>query len=150
MAIEEFASALPPSGALLGLDVGAKTIGLSVSDSSRKLALPLKTLKRTRLAADMDVLKIIINERKIAGLILGLPLNMDGTEGPQAQSVRTFASNLRKALALPIGFWDERLTTHEAGNVLMRAALSRKKDDGKLDASAATIILQGALDRLNA
>ena len=148
MTLEEFAKLIPKSGPLLGLDLGTKTIGLGISDPARKLALPLKTIARTKLLADLAALKKIIAERDVMGLVLGLPLNMDGTEGPRAQSTRTFASNLRKEIALPLTFWDERLSTFEADQALQHADLSRRTREEKIDAAAATVILQGALDRL--
>jgi putative Holliday junction resolvase len=150
MVLEEFAKSLAPSGTLLGLDLGEKTIGLGISDEARRYAVPVKTIARTKLIKDIDALKKIIHERKISGLVLGLPLNMDGSEGPRAQSVRTFASNLRKQIALPLVFWDERLSTFEAERKLQQAGLSPGKNAGKIDASAATIILQAVLDRLQA
>jgi putative Holliday junction resolvase len=148
--MEEFAKALSAPGALLGLDLGTKTIGLSVSDVTRSFAVPLKTIERTRLAKDIDALRKIIADREIKGLVLGLPINMDGSEGPRAQSTRTFASNLAKEITLPLVFWDERLSTFEAGQIMIEADVSRKKRAEKIDAAAATVILQGALDSLKA
>lgn len=150
MTIEELAKTLAPSGALLGLDLGAKTIGLSVSDALRGFAVPLSTIARTKLKNDIDALKKIIAARKIAGLVLGLPLNMDGSEGPRAQSTRTFASNLVREISLPLAFWDERLSTFEAEEAMKDAGVSVKKRSQRVDAAAATVILQGALDGLKA
>jgi putative Holliday junction resolvase len=150
MTIEDFAKALPASGMLLGLDLGTKTIGLAVSDALHTLALPLKTIIRSKLNNDIAELKKMIAEREIVGLVLGLPLNMDGTKGPRAQSTRTFGSSLKKEIVLPLLFWDERLSTYGADQAMIEGDLSRKKRDERIDAAAAAVILQGALDRLTA
>ena len=142
------AAALPPSGALIGLDLGTKTIGLAVSDPRRSVATPQKTLKRTKFGADAAAILALADERQAAGVVIGLPLNMDGTEGPRSQSARAFARNLERLTGLPIGFWDERLSTVAAERALLEAATSRARRALVIDAVAAGVILQGALDRL--
>jgi len=134
-----FLRALPASGALAGLDFGDKTIGIAVSDLRRQVATPLSTLRRV---------KALVTARGIAGLILGLPRNMDGSEGPRAQATRAFARNLGRLTPLPIGFWDERLSTLAAERALLEADTSRKRRSEVIDHVAAGYILQGALDRL--
>jgi putative Holliday junction resolvase len=121
-----------------------------VSDAAHSFAVPLKTIERTKLNNDIAELKKIIVERGIKGLVLGLPLNMDGSEGPRAQSTRTFAVHLAKQISLPFLFWDERLSTYQAGQEMLEAGISHKKHDERIDAAAATVILQNALDRLKA
>ncbi|MBF9029942.1 Holliday junction resolvase RuvX [Rhodobacterales bacterium HKCCE3408] len=147
----EFAAALPPLGALMGLDPGTKTIGVAVSDTMRSVATPLRTVKRTKFTADAAELAAIAGDRRIAGIVLGLPRNMDGTEGPRAQSARAFARNLERHATLgplPILFWDERLSTVAAERALLEADTSRKRREEVIDHVAAAYILQGALDRL--
>lgn len=143
-----FATALPREGALMGLDLGEKTIGIAVSDTRRQVASPLQTLRRGRFAPDAARLLEIAAGRGIAGLILGLPRNMDGSEGPRAQATRAFARNLARLTPLPIGFWDERLSTVAAERALLAADTSRKRRSEVIDHVAAGYILQGALDRL--
>lgn len=137
-----------PFGALMGLDLGTKTIGVAVTDTYRTVATPLETVKRTKFTKDADALVAISKERGIVGIILGLPMNMDGSEGPRAQSTRAFARNLEKLLPLPISFWDERLSTVAAEKALLEADTSRKRRAEVIDHVAASYILQGALDRL--
>ena len=132
----------------LGLDLGTKTIGVATSDILLNTATPLKTLKRTKFTQDAAVLIGLMQGRSIGGLILGLPRNMDGSEGPRCQSTRAFAHNLIQQHAVPIGFWDERLSTVVAERVLLDADASRKRRAQVIDSVAATFILQGALDRL--
>ncbi|KFE33794.1 Holliday junction resolvase RuvX [Thioclava atlantica] len=146
--IEVFAETLPRMGAIAGLDLGTKTIGVAVSDGLRSVATPLRTIKRTKFGADAEALLAIAAERELKGLILGLPKNMDGTEGPRCQSTRAFARNLEKLTDLPITFWDERLSTVAAERAMLEADMSRKKRAEAIDHVAAGIILQGALDRL--
>ncbi|WP_282181030.1 Holliday junction resolvase RuvX [Aliiroseovarius marinus] len=146
--IEEFAEALPPMTALAGLDLGAKTIGVAVSDSFRQVATPLETIKRKKFTLDAERLLEIAKDRQLGGLVLGLPRNMDGTEGPRCQSTRAFARNLEKLTDLPIGFWDERLSTVAAERALLEADTSRKRRAEVIDHVAAGYILQGVLDRL--
>jgi putative Holliday junction resolvase len=143
-----FLTALPVSGALAGLDFGDKTIGIAVSDLRRQVATPLSTLRRVKFTEDAAALLALVTARGIAGLILGLPRNMDGSEGPRAQATRAFARNLSRLTPLPIGFWDERLSTVAAERALLEADTSRKRRSEVIDHVAAGYILQGALDRL--
>lgn len=146
--IEDLAAALPPVGAIAGLDLGTKTIGVAVSDGLRQIASPLTVIRRVKFTADAAALMDIVAGRGLAGLVLGLPLNMDGSEGPRAQSTRAFARNLERLTALPIGFWDERLSTVAAERALIEADASRRRRAAVIDQVAAGYILQGALDRL--
>lgn len=148
ISINELGEKLKGSGALLGLDLGTKTIGLAVSDVNWQIASPLKTIISRKFTQDVEELKEIICARDIKGLVLGLPVNMDGSEGRRAQSARSFARNLKGLLPLPLVFWDERLSTFEAEEQMIAADLSRRKRMKKIDAAAAAIILQGALDQL--
>ncbi|MEM0899069.1 MAG: Holliday junction resolvase RuvX [Pseudomonadota bacterium] len=133
---------------LAGLDLGTKTIGLAVSDRLWQLAHPRPVLKRTKFQKDAAKLLEFVSAESVGGFILGLPLNMDGTEGPRAQSTRAFANNLVSQTEIPIAFWDERLSTVAAERSLLEMDLSRKKRAGRIDSAAACFILQGALDRL--
>lgn len=145
----ETASALlPPRGALAGLDLGDKTIGVAISDPARRIATPVETIRRSKFTADAERLIALANERQAVGLILGLPLNMDGREGPRAQATRAFARNLSRLTALPIVYWDERLSTAAVERELIAIDTSRAKRARMIDASAAAFILQGAIDRL--
>ena len=146
--IADFAGALPPVGAIAGLDLGTKTIGVAVSDGLRQVASPLTVIRRQKFTLDAAELLAIVKDRGLIGLILGLPRNMDGSEGPRAQSTRAFARNLSNLTALPIGFWDERLSTVAAERALLEADTSRKRRAEVIDQVAAGYILQGALDRL--
>ena len=146
--IEDLAAALPRTGALAGLDLGTKTIGVAVSDGLRRVASPLTVIRREKFTLDAAALLQIAGDRGLAGLILGLPRNMDGTEGPRAQSTRAFARNLERMTPLPIAFWDERLSTVAAERALLEADTSRKRRAEVIDQVAAGYILQGALDRL--
>ena len=146
--IEGFMAALPPFGAIAGLDLGTVTLGVAVSDGMRSVASPLETIKRKKFGSDAARLLEICKARSITGLILGLPLNMDGSEGPRCQSTRAFARNLEKLTDLPITFWDERLSTVAAERALLEADTSRKRRGEVIDHVAASYILQGALDRL--
>lgn len=146
--IEEFATACPPMRALAGLDLGEKTIGVAVSDNFRGIASPLETIRRRKFTTDAQALLDITNKRQIGGIILGLPRNMDGSEGPRCQSTRAFARNLARLTDLPIGFWDERLSTVAAERALLEADTSRKRRSEVIDHVAAGYILQGALDRM--
>ena len=139
---------LPPTGALMGLDPGTKTIGVAVSDGLRMTATSLETIRRTKFTKDAGRLREIAKGRDIAAAVIGLPMNMDGSEGPRAQSVRAFARNVVEHVGLPVVFWDERLTTVAAERTLLEADLSRKRRSEVIDAVAAQYILQGALDRL--
>lgn len=146
--IEDLAAALPRFGALAGLDLGTKTIGVAVSDRMRSVASPLRTIRREKFTLDVAELLKITAERDIAGIVLGWPVNMDGSEGPRCQSTRAFARNLEKLTPLPIAFWDERLSTVAAERALLEADMSRKRRAETIDHVAAGFILQGALDRL--
>jgi putative Holliday junction resolvase len=143
-----FAAALAPGRALIGLDLGTKTIGVAVSDGGRRVATPLKTLRREKFSTDAAALLAVAAGRDVAGFVLGLPRNMDGSEGPRAQSTRAFARNLAKLTPLPIAFWDERLSTVAAERALLEADTSRKRRAEVIDHVAAAYILQGLLDRL--
>jgi putative Holliday junction resolvase len=144
----EFAPHLPARGALIGLDLGTKTIGVAVSDPDRRLATGVETVARKAFTADAQRLLALAGERNVAGFVLGLPINMDGSEGPRAQSTRAFARNFAKLTALPIMFWDERLSTAAVERELIAADVSRAKRAAIIDEHAAIFILQGALDRL--
>jgi len=146
--IADFASRLPGSRAIAGLDFGEKTIGIAVSDLRRTVATPLETLRRTKFTEDAAKLLALMTARATAGLILGLPLNMDGSEGPRVQTTRAFARNLSRLTDLPIFYWDERLSTVAATRALIEADTSRKRRSEVIDHVAAGYILQGALDRL--
>jgi putative Holliday junction resolvase len=146
--IEGFAAALPRTGAVFGLDFGDKTIGIAASDGLRHVGSPLTTIRRTGFTKDAAALLGLAGARGIVGLVLGLPRNMDGSEGPRAQSTRAFARNLSRLTPLPIGFWDERLSTVAAERALLEADTSRKRRAEVIDQVAAGYILQGALDRL--
>ena len=145
---DTFFAALPPGGALAGLDLGEKTIGVAVSDLRRSVATPQETVRRKKFTLDAARLIEIAKARSLAGFVLGLPLNMDGSEGPRCQSTRAFARNLSQICDLPIGFWDERLSTVAAERALLEADTSRGKRAKVIDHVAAGFILQGFLDRL--
>ncbi len=136
--------------ALIGLDLGTKTIGIAIADPRWTVASPRETIKRTKFTADAARLIELITETSAGGLILGLPLNMDGSEGPRAQSTRTFARNLAQKIEIPISFWDERLSTVAVTKALLEADASRRKRAQVVDMLAASFILQGALERLYA
>ncbi len=146
--IESYMAALPAHGPLAGLDLGTHTIGVAVTDSYRRVASPLETIRRKKFGLDAAALLEICKARDVVGLILGLPLNMDGSEGPRCQSTRAFARNLEKLTDLPIGYWDERLSTVAAERALLEADTSRRRRAEVIDHVAASFILQGALDRL--
>lgn len=146
--ITEFAAALPAGRALAGLDLGDKTIGVAVSDTAQMVATPLNTIRRRKFGVDAAALQEIIAARAIGGLVLGLPRNMDGSEGPRCQSTRAFARNFTQAYPIPLVFWDERLSTVAAEKALLEADTSRRRRAEVIDHVAAGYILQGALDRL--
>jgi putative Holliday junction resolvase len=140
---------LPAAGKLLGLDLGTKTIGVAVSDALRYSATPLETISRTKFTADAARITELVAANSIVGIVLGLPLNMDGSEGPRAQSTRAFARNLAPRVAVPIVFWDERLSTSAVERMMIEEAdLRRDKRAAVVDKLAASYILQGALERL--
>jgi putative holliday junction resolvase len=146
--IADFAAALPPFVAVAGLDLGDKTIGVAISDLRRQVATPVETLRRVKFTPDAQALLALLDRRGAKGIVLGLPLNMDGSEGPRAQATRAFARNLSALTPLPICFWDERLSTVAAERALLEADASRKRRKEVIDAVAAGYILQGALDRM--
>jgi putative Holliday junction resolvase len=149
MAVTELAGlALAPGARLLGLDLGEKTIGLALSDTQRTIATPMRTLKRGKFAADAALLDHIISVEGIGALVVGLPLNMDGSDGPSAQSARAFARNWANRSEIPVILWDERLSTSAVTRTLMDADASRRRRAEVVDKMAAAYILQGALDRL--
>jgi putative Holliday junction resolvase len=144
----ELRAALPDGGVLLGLDLGTKTIGTALSDAGWRFATAGKTLPRGKFSRDLEELRTLAYERQVAGIVLGLPLNMDGSEGPRAQSARAYARNLA-ALSLPLLLWDERWSTASAERDLIAQDVSRAKRAGRIDSHAAAVILQGTLDALS-
>jgi putative Holliday junction resolvase len=141
-------AAIPASGKILGLDLGTKTIGVAISDGMRYSATPLETIKRTKFTQDAERIIELIAENQVVAILLGLPLNMDGTEGPRVQSTRAFARNLSPKINLPIAFWDERLSTSAVTRMMIEADMRRDRRAEVVDKLAASYILQGALDRL--
>jgi putative holliday junction resolvase len=146
--IEEFVALLPPNRAIAGLDLGTQTIGVAISDLRRSVATPIEVIRRVKFTADAARLLALLTERGAQGIILGLPLNMDGSSGPRVQSTEAFAKNLEKLTPLPITYWDERLSTVAAERALLEADASRKRRAAVIDQVAAGYILQGALDRM--
>lgn len=144
----EFRLALPGGGALLGLDLGTQTIGTAFCDPGWRFASPGKTLKRGKFGADKEQIGQLIRDRSVMGLVIGLPLNMDGSEGPRSQSSRAYARNLAAAFALPVLLWDERWSTASAESALIAQDMSRAKRADRIDAAAAAVILQAAIDAL--
>ena len=147
LSIVDAAPLLPARGGLFGLDLGTKTIGLALSDVERRIASPLETIRRTKFQADAAALLQHIEKHQIGALVIGLPLNMDGSEGPRVQSTRAFVRNLEKLTPLPILYWDERLSTAAVTRTLLEADTSRARRAELVDKMAAAYILQGALDR---
>jgi putative Holliday junction resolvase len=143
----ELRAALPEGGVLLGLDLGTKTIGTALSDAGWRFASAGKTLPRGKLSRDLEALRALAQERRVAGIVLGLPLNMDGSEGPRVQSARAYARNLAP-LELPVLLWDERWSTASAERALIAQDVSRAKRAERIDSHAAAVILQAALDAL--
>ena len=147
--LDELAVALPRGARLLGLDLGSKTIGLALSDPGLMVASPIDTIRRSKFTKDAETLLQVIAEHRVGGLVIGLPVNMDGSEGPRCQSTRQFATNMLGKIEIPIAFWDERLSTAAVERVLIgEADMSRKKRGQVVDQMAAAYILQGALDAL--
>ena len=147
--LQDLPNVVPKGKRLLGLDLGTKTIGLAISDSLFRVAAPLETIRRTKFTKDAEALLRIVAARDVGGLVLGLPRNMDGSEGPRAQSTRQFAANLLEKLDIPIALWDERLSTMAVERMLIdEADMSRKRRGEVIDKLAAGYILQGALDAL--
>lgn len=149
--LADLRAAVPPGRPLLGVDVGSRTLGLAVSDPSLMLASPLETLRRTRFRKDAAVLRGVVEARGVGGFVLGLPVSMDGTEGPACQSVRQFGTNLLEEMDLPLAFWDERLSTAAVERVLVEQVdMTRRRRAQVVDKMAAAWILQGALDAMAA
>jgi putative Holliday junction resolvase len=146
--IEDLPQLLAPEARLLGLDVGTKTIGLALSDVTRLIATPYHTVRRTKFTQDVRAIAAAMEEHDVGALVIGLPINLDGSEGPRAQSTRAFARNLAARVAVPIAFWDERLSTQAVERHLIEADVTRKRRAEVIDRMAAAYILQGALDRL--
>ena len=146
--IEDLPPLLAREARLLGLDVGTKTIGMALSDVTRSVATPFDTIWRTKFTADAKTIREVVEKNQVGGLVIGLPLNLDGSEGPRAQSTRAFARNLAAHVAVPMVFWDERLSTAAVERHLIEADASRKRRAEVVDRMAAAYILQGALERL--
>jgi putative Holliday junction resolvase len=146
--LAELTDDLKPGCRLLGLDLGEKTIGLALSDGTWMIATPMTTLKRGKFTKDAGILLDLIAEHDIGGLVIGLPINMNGSEGPKCQSARQFAENMQTKKNIPIAFWDERLSTVAVTRTMIEADLSRAKQKDAVDKMAAAYILQGALDFL--
>lgn len=146
--IEDLPSTLQPEARLLGLDVGSKTVGLALSDVTCSIATPYETLRRTKFTADAKKIAGIVEAMGVGGLVIGMPYNLDGSEGPRAQSTRAFARNLAVHVHVPMAFWDERFSTAAVERHLIEADASRKRRAEVIDRMAAAYILQGALDRL--
>jgi putative Holliday junction resolvase len=145
---EDFLAMTGTDGALLGLDPGTKTIGVAISDEGRGHASPLETIARSKLTEDMERLRAVIEERDVKGIVLGMPVNMDGSAGPRAQSVRAFSRSIEQALGLPVLQWDERLSSVAAEEAMIATGMNRKARAERIDAMAAAEILRGALERL--
>jgi putative Holliday junction resolvase len=149
LSLADFAASLGRGVRVIGIDVGSKTLGLALSDATRNIASALVTLRRSRLAEDLRRLLDLAAEHGVGGFVVGLPLNLDGSQGRRAQATGAFVRDLGKATQLPIAYWDERLSTVAAERVLLEADLSRRRRAEVVDKVAATLILQGALDRMN-
>ena len=149
LSLADAIAVLPPRGVLIGLDLGSKTIGVAASDPDRRVAAPVETISRQRFNLDARRILDLAAERRAAGLVLGLPINMNGSEGPRAQATRAFARNLARLTELPIALWDERLSTAAVERALIAADASRANRKNVIDQHAAAYILQGALDRLS-
>ncbi|UXT40598.1 Holliday junction resolvase RuvX [Agrobacterium tumefaciens] len=150
LTIEELAQALQPGQAIAGLDLGTKTIGLAMSDLSRRFATPRPVIKRVKFTQDAEVLLAFAEKEKVFAFIIGLPMNMDGSAGPRVQATRAFVRTMGEKTVLPFIFWDERLSTVAAERALLEMDVSRAKRAERIDSAAASFILQGALDRLSA
>jgi putative Holliday junction resolvase len=150
LTIEELAETLQPAQAIAGLDLGTKTIGLAMSDLSRRFATPRPVIKRVKFTQDAQVLLAFAEKERVSAFVIGLPINMDGSAGPRAQATRAFVRTMGEKTALPFIFWDERLSTVAAERVLLEMDVSRAKRAERIDSAAASFILQGALDRLSA
>ncbi|MDK9694919.1 MAG: Holliday junction resolvase RuvX [Siculibacillus sp.] len=150
LSLSDLAARLPASARLIGLDLGAKTIGLALSDLGRRIATPMETIRRRKFSLDVADLLAICEKQQVAAMVIGLPLNMDGSEGPRAQATRAFVRNLVPLTTLPIAWWDERLSTTAVTRTLLEADTSRARRAEVVDKMAASFILQGALDRMQA
>ena len=148
IAIEDLPPHLGRDARLLGLDVGTKTIGMALSDVTRSVATPFDTIRRSKFTADAKTIREVVEKNQVGALVIGFPLNLDGSEGPRAQSTRAFARNLAAHVTVPMVFWDERLSTAAVERHLIEANASRKRRAEVIDRMAAAYILQGALDRL--
>jgi putative Holliday junction resolvase len=148
VAIEDLPKLLQPEARLLGLDLGTKTIGMALSDPTRSIATPYDTIRRTKFTEDVKLISNTIGANEVGAVVIGLPINLDGSEGPRAQSTRAFARNLASCVDLPLAFWDERLSTAAVERHLIEADASRKRRAEVIDRMAAAYILQGALERL--
>ena len=148
LTLDELLTRLPRFARLIGLDLGTKTIGVAVSDVERRIASPVETIRREKFTADVQKLATITKTQEAFALVIGLPLNMDGTEGPRAQATRSFVRNLDAHLKLPVIYWDERLSTAAVTRTLIEQDASRAKRAEVVDRMAAAYILQGALDRI--
>ena len=148
IAIEDLPPHLGRDARLLGLDVGTKTIGMALSDVTRSVATPFDTIRRSKFTADAKTIREVVEKNQVGALVIGFPLNLDGSEGPRAQSTRAFARNLAAHVTVPVVFWDERLSTAAVERHLIEADASRKRRAEVIDRMAAAYILQGALDRL--
>ncbi|MBY5442052.1 Holliday junction resolvase RuvX [Rhizobium leguminosarum] len=149
LTIEEMAETLAPRQAIAGLDLGTKTIGLSMSDLGRRFATPRTVIRRVKFTIDAQALLDFAVAERVAGFVIGLPMNMDGSAGPRVQATRAFVRNMEQKTALPFVYWDERLSTVAAERTLLEMDLSRAKRAERIDSAAASFILQGALDRLS-
>jgi putative Holliday junction resolvase len=149
MTIEEMAAFLQPGQAIAGLDLGTKTIGLSMSDLGRRFSTPRPVIRREKFTIDAEVLLAFSEKEKVAGFVNGLPRTMDGSAGPRVQATRAFVRNMEQKTALPFVYWDERLSTVAAERALLEMDVSRAKRAERIDSAAASFILQGALDRLS-
>ncbi|MCB1383021.1 MAG: Holliday junction resolvase RuvX [Notoacmeibacter sp.] len=148
--IEELAERIAPGDVVAGLDLGTKTIGLAVSDRSLAFANPRPVILRSKFTVDAQALLAAVKAERPAGFVIGLPVNMDGSEGPRVQATRAFVRNMEKLTDVPFTYWDERLSTVAAERALLEMDVSRKKRETRIDSAAAAFILQGALDRLHA
>lgn len=149
LTIEELAAVLQPGQPVAGLDLGTKTIGLAMSDLGRRFATPRPVIKRVKFTIDADTLLTFAEKEKVAAFVIGLPINMDGSEGPRVQATRAFVRNMGEKTTLPFIYWDERLSTVAAERALLEMDVSRAKRAERIDSAAASFILQGALDRLS-
>ena len=146
--ISEFAATLPEYRRVIGLDVGTTTIGIALSDISRMIASPMETINRTKFTKDIERLKAIISEHNVAGMVIGWPVNMDGSEGPRCQSTKQFVRNVEAHTDIPSVMWDERMSSMAVDKAMLEADLSRQKRDKHIDKLAASYILQGALEAM--